>query len=299
MTACNAKGEAKTADTAKSTRSKYTDTSQNIKEHDSNLSFRSIISQNPMLSSEEKKELINKKETEEWPEARKKLVLGNLRLVASIAKEYVWMDDCSFDDIMSHGVIGLMKALDHFDLEADTKFSTYGTKWIRQEIRDGLLYKRGIIRTPAYMEKLITKFKKSKDEFIQKGIGNPSVAMLSEQMGVPEKKIQQILEICKISTISLDELVNSGSDSILLGDTLFANAEDEAVEKITLKDVAKAMKKLKPVEQKVIMMRFGFMNGEPMTLEQCARETGYSIEGCRHIQETAIQKLQADYMGRK
>ena len=87
MTACNAKGEAKTADTAKSTRSKYTATSQNIKEHDSNLSFRSIISQNPMLSSEEKKELINKKETEEWPEARKKLVLGNLRLVASIAKE--------------------------------------------------------------------------------------------------------------------------------------------------------------------------------------------------------------------
>ena len=93
MTACNAKGETKTADTAKSTRSKYTDTSRNIKEHDSNLSFRSIISQNPMLSSEEKKELINKKETEEWPEARKKLVLGNLRLVASIAKEYVWMDE--------------------------------------------------------------------------------------------------------------------------------------------------------------------------------------------------------------
>ena len=48
-------------------------------------------------------------------------------------------------------------------------------------------------------------------------------------------------------------------------------------------------------EQQVIMMRFGFVGGSPMTLEQCAEETGYSIEGCRQVQETAIRKLQADY----
>ncbi len=297
MAACNTKWTAKAADTAKSAKTESTSMPQGSKEHDSRLSFSSIINQNPMLSSDEKKELINKRGTAEWPAAKKKLVLGNLRLVASIAKEYAWIDGCSFDDVMSHGVIGLMKALDRFDLEAGTKFSTYGSKWIRQEIRDELLYKRGIIRIPAYMEKLITKFKKCKAELFQEGIWNPTVEMLSQRMRIPEKKVQQLLEICEMSIISLD----ASSDSFLISDMVSSTSrmEDEAVEKITLKDVTKAIKKLKPIEQKVILMRFGFIDGEPMTLEQCAREIGYSIEGCRQIQESAIQKLQADYKDRK
>lgn len=76
------------------------------------------------------------------------------------------------------------------------------------------------------------------------------------------------------------------------------NVEKEAVEKVTLSDVAAAIKKLEPIEQQVVMMRFGFIDGTPMTLEQCAKETGYSAEGCRRIQASAIRKLQADYKER-
>lgn len=297
MAACNAE---RTRDVAKPAK-KDCSMSHGSIEHGNGLSFSTIINESPMLSEKEQTELLGRKGTSEWPAAREKLVLSNLRLVTSIAKKYAWMDGCSFDDIMSHGVIGLMKALDRFDPEAGAKLSTYGTKWIKQEIRDELLYKRGQIRNPAYMEKLITKMKRCQEEFSHEGVRNPAVWMLAERMGLPEKKVQQLLDVSKMGLVSMDAPVGDEVNASTIESMIPSakSVEDEAVEKITLNDVAAAIRKLKPIEQKVIMMRFGFIGGRPMTLEECARETGYSLEGCRHIQQAAVRKLQEDYLGRK
>jgi len=298
MAACNIEKAAMAEDTAKTKSDRM---SQGSREYVNELSFNSIINQYPMLSAKEEKDLIRKKESEDWPTAKEKLVLGNLRLVASIAKKYDWMDGCSFDDIVSHGVIGLMKAIDRFDPKAGTKLSTYGSYWIQQEIRDELLYKRGQIRSPAYLEKMATRLKRCQTELAREGITDPSVEMLSERTGIPEKKVSKIMNTCNMGVISMDTPVGSDKEDLRIGDVIPSrdSVEDEAVKKITLLDVADAIKKLKPIEQIVIMMRFGFIDGKPITLEQCAKETGYSSEGCRHIQESAIRKLQADYKDKK
>ncbi len=265
------------------------------------LTFRSIINQYPVLSLKEERALIGKKGTKEWPKAKDKLVLSNLRLVVSIARRYAWIDGCSFDDVMSHGVIGLMKALDRFDPKEGVRFSTYGTQWILQEIRDGLLYKKGQIRSPAYMEKLVARLKKCRAELAQEGIPDPSAELLSERTGLSIKNIHKISAVSNMDMISMEASVGSDKDDLVVGDTLtsWENIEDEAVRKITLMDVAEAIKKLGSIEQKIIMMRFGFIDGETMTFEQCAKATGYSPESCRRINKGAIKKLQADYMEKK
>ena len=78
---------------------------------DPGLSFRSIINRNPILSHEEIQELFNMKRTPEWPAAREKLVLSNLRLVVKVASKYAFREICSLDDVVSYGVIGLIKAI--------------------------------------------------------------------------------------------------------------------------------------------------------------------------------------------
>lgn len=260
------------------------------------LSVNAIIDRYPVLSAAEEKELVSRKGTSQWPQAKEHLVLHNLRLVTSIARKYDWMDEFSFDDIVSHGVIGLMTAIDRFDPRAGTKLATYATYWILQEIRDGLLYKRGQVKRPAYLEKMAAKLKRCCSDLAREGETSPSDWLLSQRTGIPERKVREIMDIYGTSAISMNAGIGDAEDA-QVGDIVPSNVnvEDEAVRKITLMDIAEAVKKLKPIEQQVVMMRFGFMGGSPMTLEQCAKETGYSAEGCRQVQETAIRKLQADY----
>lgn len=272
-----------------------------LPEDTNGLTFSSIIDRYPMLSAEEQKELIQKKGSKDWPAAKEKLVLGNLRLIASIAKKYAWLDGCSFDDIVSHGVIGLMKAIDHFDPDADTKLSTYGTYWIQQEIREELLYKKGQVRIPVYLKKMAARLKQCRTELAQEGVTEPAIRLLSERTGIPEEKVRKIMDACAVGVISLDAPIGGEQNDPLVADTIpsVGSVEDEVVKKITLMDVMDAIKKLKPIEQQIIRMRFGFIDGKPMTLEQCAEATGYTASGCRNIQESAIQKLQADYRDKK
>lgn len=266
------------------------------REEANRLSDDAIMDQYPILSAAEENELVSRKGTSQWPQAKEQLVLHNLRLVASIARKYDWMDEYSFDDIVSHGVIGLMEAIDRFDPQVGTKLATYATYWILQEIRDGLLYKRGQVKRPAYLEKMAAKLKRCCSELARDGDSSPSDQLLSQRTGIPERKVREIMDIYGKNVISMNAYIGDAGDA-QVGDMVPSNVnvEDEAVRKITLMDVAEAVKKLKPIEQQVIMMRFGFVGGSPMTLEQCSEETGYSVEGCRQIQETAIRKLQADY----
>lgn len=298
--AAKAEDTAKSENTYMSRRAKVSRSSTDYGDANG-LSFSSIMNQYPVLSPKEGKELINKKNTEEWPEAKEELLLSNLRLVTSIARRYAWIDGCSFDDVVSHGVIGLMKALDRFNPEEDVRLSTYGTQWIQQEIRDGLLYKKGQIRNPAYMEKLVARLKRCRAELAQEGVSNPSMELLSERTGIPMKNIHKVIAVCNMDMVSMEASVSSDNDDLVVGDALTSgeSIEDEAVNNVTLLDVAEAIRKLEPLEQKIIMMRFGFIDGKPMTFEQCAKETGYSAESCRRFSEAAIKKLQADYLGKR
>lgn len=285
---------------AKSVRVSHSHAPRSSRADVNGISTSAMISSCPMLSAAETSRLLSLKGTAQWPQAKEQLVLGNLRLVASIARRYDWMDGCSFDDIVSHGVIGLMTALDRFDPKTGLKLSTYATHWILQEIRDGLLYKRSQLKNPAYLEKMVARVKRCRSDLEKEGETNPSDELLAQRTGIPKAKVTKIRHIYK-DVVSMNTEIGH-ADDMQLGDLIpsSVSVEDNALTKITLMDIAESIKKLRPIEQQVIMMRFGFINGTPMTLEECAKETGYTAEGCRYVQETAIRKLQADYLdGRK
>ena len=151
------------------------------------------------------------------------------------------------------------------------------------------------------MEKLVARLKRCRAELAQEGVSNPSMELLSERTGIPMKNIHKVIAVCNMDMISMEASVSSDNDDLVVGDALTSgeSIEDEAVNNVTLLDVAEAIRKLEPLEQKIIMMRFGFIDGKPMTFEQCAKETGYSAESCRRFSEAAIKKLQADYLGKR
>lgn len=268
------------------------------------LSYREIINQNPTLTPEESKELIKKKGTAEWPAARERLILGNLKLVVSIAKRYVWMNGCSMDDIMSHGIIGLMKALDRYDPDAGTQVSTYAVYWIEASINDELRYQQCLIRNPAYVEKLILKLGQYQRQIFLETGARASVEVLAKMMEMPEEKIHYLLKLQHRDVASLDDAVGvsaktrDGDDDLFIGEIVPSaiNVEDEVVKRLTLKQVTAAIRKLKPFEQKVIALRFGFVGGEPLTLQQCAKKLDCSDERIRRALTSAIRKLQDDYL---
>lgn len=270
------------------------------------ISYRFIINQSSLLSWEETQELLSKKGTPEWPAAREELILSNLKLIISIAKKYVWIDGYSWDDVISYGVIGLMKAIDRYDPKIGTKLSTYVVYWINAAIWNELLYKKGLIRNPAHMEKLVAKMDKYQKETEKKTGRKLSVEDLSKLMKLPEKKIRFILELHNRNMESLDapayaaDSCGVNDSGFLAGDTVHSkdDVEDEAVRRVTLAEIMAAIKKLKPNEQKVIMLKFGFVGGEPMSMEQCSKKLGCSEETARRNLKAAIRKLQAVYYGR-
>ncbi len=270
---------------------------------DPGLSFRSIINRNPILSHEEIQELFNMKGTPEWPAAREKLVLSNLRLVVKVASKYVFREICSLDDVVSYGVIGLIKAIDRFDIKAGTRLSTYAVYWIEETICSELIYKKDLIRLPDYVHKLAIKLDKILKASERDTGSKPSMETLAKLMGLPESKVQFIMNLRHRDTFSLDAPVSDDRTDTDTSDLVFGEAipseqdvEEEAVKRVSLSDIMSAVKKLEPFEQRVIMLRFGFVGGEPMSLRQCAKELGCSDETVRRTANAAIQKLQHDYL---
>lgn len=272
------------------------------------ISFREIINQNPMLSPDESRALIKKKGTAEWPAAREKLILGNLKLVVSVAKKYAWLDGCSMDDIVSHGIIGMMKALDRYDPTVETTVATYAVYWIEASINDELLYQQSLIRNPAYVEKLLLKLGQyQRQVFLETG-AKASVAALAKMMEMPEEKVHYLLKLQHRNVASLDDSVGAsakvqvrdsdGEDDLFISEVVpsAVSVEEEVVRRITLRQVTAAIRKLKPFEQKVIALRFGFVGGEPLTLQQCAKKLDCSDESIRRALASAIRKLQDDYL---
>lgn len=130
-------------------------------ESDSVKMFLNEMSRIPLLTKEEEYELFVKISNGDEL-AKKKMIESNLRLVVSIAKRYVGRG-LSFLDLIQEGNLGLMKAVDRFELKKGFKFSTYATWWIRQSVTRAIADTARIVRLPVYLEEKVQKVKKQSD----------------------------------------------------------------------------------------------------------------------------------------
>lgn len=233
--------------------------------------------------------------------AKKMLVEHNLKLVVSIAKRYTSIATAvDFLDLIQEGNLGLMRALETFDLERNLKFSTYAYWWICQRIERFIMNFNNTIRIPVHRIEALRKLKKDiqqKEEELRRHLTENEKDEILKQFAEKHSIDFYILNsIYDNNILSLNSIIrNDEDDSSELGDFIpyKGMSPDEEAETHVLKEELLCLLKnsLKPKEFYIICKRFGFYDGEVYTLEQIGQEFNLTRERIRQIEVKALRKL--------
>ena len=206
----------------------------------------------PLLTDEEKKELFTKIQKGD-KKAREKFIKGNLRLVLSIIQRFSSSGE-NIDDLFQIGCIGLMKAIDHFDVTLNVKFSTYAVPMITGEIRRFIKDGTGI-KVSRSMRDIAYKALKAKEEFELKNCTAPTMLEIAEEIDVPLRDVVCALDAVS-DTISLQERVYSdGEDGLLLMEQIGDSKQNEENWSTNLA-IREAIKNLPERERQVLNLRY-------------------------------------------
>ncbi len=237
----------------------------------------------PLLSLEEKDELFQKIVAGD-KEAREQYIKGNLRLVLSIIQRFNNTNE-NVDDLFQIGCIGLMKAIDNFDLSQNVKFSTYAVPMIIGEVRR-YLRDNNSIRVSRSLRDTAYKAIYAKEALMKKSEKEPTLEEIAKEIDVAPEDIALALDAIQ-SPLSLYEPVYSeGGDTLYIMDQISDKKSREAdwIEHLSLKE---AMKKLSPRENKIINLRYF----EGKTQMEVAEEIHISQAQVSRLEKNALNTM--------
>jgi RNA polymerase sigma factor (sigma-70 family) len=247
------------------------------------------ISRVKLLTADEEQALARRVQSGD-PEAEKRLVEANLRLVVRVARRYLHRG-LSLLDLIEEGNVGLLHAARKFRPDRGTRFSTYAVWWIRQAVVRALANQARTIRLPVHVELLLAQYMKQRNALTQKLGRPPTREEVAAAMNRPVGELEQ-LESLRQHPISLDKPTGADGQGSL-GETVEDPNAGAGLAAILRKraDLAGVLQDLPDRERTVVTLRFGLGGQEPQTLERIGQQLGLTRERVRQIEAGALDRL--------
>jgi len=257
------------------------------------------INETALLSAQEEKDLSNRI-SEGDTAARDRMVRANLRLVVNIARGYTGKG-LPLPDLIEEGNLGLLRAVEGFDPDMNTRFSTYASYWIKQSIKRALVNSAKTIRIPAYMVELLTKWRRATAKLQDEFGRAPTAEEIARELDLPKKKLRIVKKAIQLynSTPQSDQSDSGWSLGDIVPDERSKGPEDELLDNDNLKHVFRMLNEMDTREATILRMRFGLDDGEPRTLKEIGEALGLTRERVRQIEGEALAKLNQGLLGER
>ncbi|NLT19421.1 MAG: RNA polymerase sporulation sigma factor SigG [Syntrophomonadaceae bacterium] len=237
----------------------------------------------PILKNDEMRKLFGKMQAGDMS-ARESLIQGNLRLVLSVIQRFSNRGEY-VDDLFQVGCIGLIKAIDNFDLGQNVRFSTYAVPMIIGEIRR-YLRDNNSVRVSRSLRDIAYKALQIRERLVAEQANEPTITQIAQELQVPREEVVFALDAIQDPVSLFEPIYNDGGDPILVMDQISdeRNSDDLWLEEITIKE---AMKKLNEREKHIVSLRF--FHGK--TQMEVADEIGISQAQVSRLEKAALKQL--------
>lgn len=218
--------------------------------------------------------------------AREELIRGNLRLVLSVIQKFIGRNNASADDLFQVGVVGLIKAIDNFDLTLDVKFSTYAVPMISGELRR-YLRDNNAIRVSRSIKDLAYRAMQAKEKLTADTNSEPTVEQIAKELGVGKSDVVFALESISEPVSIYEPVYSNSGDTLYMLDQLSDKSSDEGwIDEFLMKE---AIHYLSDREKKILYLRFY----QGKTQVEVANEVGISQAQVSRLEKSALTRIKS------